>query len=120
MAQSTENTPVTTGMGLTGGIIGKDLTKKLNISKAPDLPTIEQIREKLSYTGDDRMFNWRGYALAEGAYDPEEKIYNISMLTGIETFPTFGDAREYIDKNKEDILANILKAEAELEEEDDA
>ena len=115
MVQSTEN-KITTGMGLTGGIIGRDRTIKKE-EKGPDLPTIEQIREKLSYTGDDRMFSWRGYALAEGAYDPEEKVYNISLITGIETFPTFGEAREYIDKNKEDILANILKAEPEEDEE---
>lgn len=116
MAQSTENTSISTGMGLTGGIIGRDRTKKKE-EKGPDLPTIEQIREKLSYTGDDKMFSWRGYALAEGAYDPEEKVYNISLITGIETFPTFGEAREYIDKNKEDILSNVLKAEIDAEEE---
>ena len=116
MAQSTENKSISTGMRLTGGIIGRDRTKKKE-EKGPDLPTIEQIREKLSYTGDDRMFNWRGYALAEGAYDPEEKVYNISLITGIETFPTFGQAREYIDKNKEDILSNVLKAEIDAEEE---
>ena len=115
MVQSTEN-KITTGMGLTGGIIGRDRSKKKE-EKGPDLPTIEQIREKLSYTGEDRMFSWRGHALAEGAYDPEEKVYNISLITGIETFPTFGEAREYIDKNKEDILANILKAEPEEDEE---
>ena len=118
MAQSTENKSISTGMGLTGGIIGRDRTKKKE-EKGPDLPTIEQIREKLSYTGDDRMFSWRGHAIAEGAYDPEEKVYNISLITGIETFPTFGEAREYIDKNKEDILSNVLKAEAEIEEDDD-
>ena len=116
MAQSTENQSISTGMGLTGGIIGRDRTKKKE-EKGPDLPTIEQIREKLSYTGDDRMFSWRGHALAEGAYDPEEKVYNISLITGIETFPTFGEAREYIDKNKEDILSNVLKAEIDAEEE---
>ena len=103
-------------MGLTGGIIGRDRTIKKE-EKGPDLPTIEQIREKLSYTGDDRMFSWRGYALAEGAYDPDEKVYNVSLVTGIETFPTFGEAREYIDKNKEDILSNVLKAEIDAEEE---
>ena len=116
MAQSTENKSISTGMGLTGGIIGRDRTKKKE-EKGPDLPTIEQIREKLSYTGDDRMFSWRGHALAEGAYDPEEKVYNISLITGIETFPTFGEAREDIDKNKEDILSNVLKAEIDAEEE---
>ena len=116
MAQSTENKSISTGMGLTGGIIGRDRTKKKE-EKGPDLPTIEQIREKLSYTGDDRMFSWRGHALAEGAYDPEEQVYNISLITGIETFPTFGEAREYIDKNKEDILSNVLKAEIDAEEE---
>ena len=115
MVQSTEN-KITTGMGLTGGIIGRDRTIKKE-EKGPDLPTIEQIREKLSYTGDDRMFSWRGYALAEGAYDPDEKVYNVSLVTGIETFPTFGEAREYIDKNKEDILSNVLKAEIDAEEE---
>jgi len=118
MAQSTENTSISTGLGLTGGIIGRDLSIKKE-EKGPDLPTIEQIREKLSFNGDERMFNWRGYALAEGAYDPEEKVYNVSLLTGIETFPTYSEASKYIDKNKEDILANILKAEAKLKEDDD-
>ena len=118
MAQNTEN-KITTGMGLTGGIIGRDRSKKKE-EKGPDLPTIEQIREKLSYTGEDRMFSWRGHALAEGAYDPDEKVYNISLVTGIETFSTYGEAHEYLDKNKEDILANVLKAEAEIEEDDDA
>jgi len=117
MAQSTENKSISTGMGLTGGIIGRDRLKK-KADKGPDLPTIEQIREKLSYNGDERMFNWRGHALAEGAYDPEEKVYRISLVTGMETFPTFGDAREYIDKNKEEILSNLLKVETEAEEED--
>ena len=115
-----ENNPsVTTGIGISGGTIGIDRAKR-KVEEMPDLPSIDQIREKLSYTGDDRMFSWRGHALAEGAYDPDEKVYNISLITGIETFPTFGEAREYIDKNKEDILANILKAEPEEEEEDDA
>ena len=85
-------------MGLTGGIIGKDLTNKLNISKAPDLPSIEQIREKLSFRHDERMFYWRGHALGEGAYDPEEKVYNVSLLTGIETFPTYSEASKYISE----------------------
>ena len=105
-------------MGLTGGIIGRDRSKKKE-EKGPDLPSIDQIREKLSYRGDERTFNWRGYALAEGTYDPNEKVYNISLVTGIETFPTYGEAHEYVDKNKEDILANVLKAEAKLEEDDD-
>ena len=118
MAQSTEKTPVSTGMGLTGGIIGKDLTNKLNISKAPDLPSIEQIREKLSFRHDERMFYWRGHALAEGAYDPDEKVYRVSLITGPETFPTFKEANEYIDKNKEEILSNLLTVETDVEEED--
>jgi len=119
MAQSTEKTPVSTGMGLTGGIIGRDRSKKKE-DKGPDLPSIEQIREKLSFRHDERMFYWRGSALGEGAYDPEEKVYNVSLLTGLETFPTYSEAREYVDTNKEDILANILKAGIEAEEEDDA
>ena len=116
MAQE-KNPSITTGIGISGGTIGIDRAKR-KVEEMPDLPSIDQIREKLSYTGDDRMFSWRGHALAEGAYDPDEKVYNISLITGIETFPTFGEAREYIDKNKEDILANILKAEPEEEDDD--
>jgi hypothetical protein len=117
MAQSTENKSITTGIGISGGIIGRDIVKKSEYI-AHNLPSIDQIREKLSFRHEDRMFYWRGHALAEGAYDPDEKVYRISLITGMETFPTFGDAREYIDKNKEDILSNILKAAIEEEEDD--
>tara|TARA_B100001179_G_C18588486_1_gene403482 strand:- start:1398 stop:1754 length:357 start_codon:yes stop_codon:yes gene_type:complete len=116
MAQSTENKSVSMGLGLTGGIIGKNRTIKKE-EKGPDLPSLEQIREKLSFRHDERMFYWRGHALGEGAYDPEEKVYNVSLLTGIETFPTYSEASKYIDKNKEDILANILKVKLDAEEE---
>ena len=118
MAQ--ENNPsITTGIGISGGLVGRDLAKAA-LEKGPDLPSIDQIREKLSFRHDERMFYWRGSALAEGAYDPDEKVYRISLLTGIETFPTYSEAHKYVDKNKEDILANVLKAEPEEEEEDDA
>ena len=118
MAQE-KNPSITTGIGISGGTIGIDRAKKKE-EKGPDLPSIDQIREKLSFRHDERMFYWRGSALAEGAYDPDEKVYRISLLTGIETFPTYGEAHKYVDKNKEDILENILKAEPEEEEEDDA
>ena len=74
------------------------------------LPTIEQIREKLSYRGEENSFWWRGNVLAEGKWDPVEKVYSLRnpVFSGMQ-FPTWKKAFDFLDAEKDAILTELEK-----------
>ena len=99
----------TTGFGLTttvrtvikGGMVKEELVTLL--------PTLDELREKLSYRGsEDQSFRWRGEILAYGAYDPKEKVYSLSnpVFSGMQ-FPTWQNAFDFLDAEKEAILTEL-------------
>ena len=59
-----------TGLGITSKkIVGGRVVEE----KVVKLPTINEIRENLSYRGsEDQSFRWRGEILAYGKWDAEE------------------------------------------------
>jgi|TARA_Y100000310_G_scaffold311560_1_gene357954 hypothetical protein len=90
------------------------------------LPTIKELRETLSYRGsEDQSFRWRGQVLAYGKYDSKEKQYvldhPLNVIKDLKTwdvnFPTWLEAYNYLDKEKEEILAGILTL-IEIEEDE--
>ena len=106
-----------TGLGITTSkkIVGGRIVEE----KAVQLPTIEELREKLSYRGsEDQSFRWRGWILAYGAYDPKEKVYSLSnpVFSGMQ-FPTWQEAFDFLDTEKEAVATELEKlaviAEAE-------
>ena len=106
-----------TGLGITTSkkIVGGRIVEE----KAVQLPTIEELREKLSYRGsEDQSFRWRGWILAYGAYDPKEKVYSLSnpVFSGMQ-FPTWQNAFDFLDAEKEAILTELEKL-AIIEEEE--
>jgi len=91
------------------------------------LPTIKDLREKLSYRGsDDQSFRWRGQVLAYGKYDSKEKQYvldhPLNVIKDLKSwdvyFPSWQLAFDYLDSQKEEMLADILTL-IEIEEEDE-
>ena len=106
-----------TGLGITTSrkIVGGRVVEE----KVVQLPTIEELREKLSYRGsEDQSFRWRGEILAYGEWDTEEKVYSLSnpVFSGMQ-FPTWQKAFDFIDAEKEAIATELEKlaviAEAE-------
>ena len=84
------------------------------------LPTIEELRETLSYRGsEDQSFRWRGGILAYGNWDSEEKVYSLSnpVFSGMQ-FPTWQKAFDFLDTEKEAIATELNKL-IEIEEEDE-
>ena len=116
---------------VTQGLVGK-VVKKIEGGVVKEeivstLPTIKELRETLSFRGsEDQSFRWRGQVLAYGKYDSKEKQYvldhPLNVLKDFKTwdvnFPTWLDAYNYLDKEKEEILAEILTL-VEFEEEDE-
>ena len=98
-----------TGLGITTSrkIVGGRVVEE----KVVQLPTIEEIRENLSYRGnEDKSFRWRGETLAYGEYDHAEKVYSISnpVFSGMQ-FPTWREAFDFIDAEKEAIATELEK-----------
>ena len=94
---------ITTSRKIQGGRVVEE--------KVVQLPTIEEIREKLSYRGDeDQSFRWRGEVLAYGQWDPEEKVYALSnsVFSGMQ-FPTWQNAFDFLDGEKDAILIELEK-----------
>jgi len=107
-----------TGLGITTSkkIAGGRVVEE----KAVQLPTIEEIRESLSYRGsEDQSFRWRGEILAYGEYDHTEKVYSLSnpVFSGMQ-FPTWQKAFDFLDAEKEAIVMELNKL-IEIEEEDE-
>ena len=114
-----------TGLGITTS--RKIAGGRVVDEKVAQLPTIKELRETLSYRGsDDQSFRWRGQVLAYGKYDSKEKQYvldhPLNVIKDLKTwdvnFPTWLEAYNYLDKEKEEILAGILTL-VEFEEEDE-
>ena len=101
-----------------GGIVKEEIVSRL--------PTIEELRETLSYRGsEDQSFRWRGQVLAYGKYDSKEKQYildhPLNVIKDLKTwevnFPTWIEAYNYLNKEKEEILEGILTL-IEIEEDE--
>lgn len=91
-------------MKISGGILVED---EMPVA----LPTINEIRENLSYRGsDDQSFRWRGEILAYGQWDPKEKVYSLSnqVFSGMQ-FPTWQEAFDFLDGEKEAIATELEK-----------
>lgn len=106
-----------TGLGITMSrkIVGGRVVEE----KVVQLPTLNELREKLSYRGsEDQSFRWRGEILAYGKYDPKEKVYSLSnpVFSGMQ-FPTWKEAFDFLDAEKEAILTELEKL-AIIEEEE--
>lgn len=107
-----------------GGVTVGTVVKKLQGGRVVEtevhrLPTLEELREKLSYRGsEDQSFRWRGWILAYGAYDPKEKVYSLSnpVFSGMQ-FPTWQEAFDFLDTEKEAILTELEKLTVIEEEE---
>jgi hypothetical protein len=87
----------------------------------PRLPTIQELREELSYRGsEDNSFRFRGDIIAIGQWDSVEKVYSLSnpILTGMQ-FPTWLDAFNYLDEEKEAIYAELETLKVAEEEDDE-
>ena len=98
-----------TGLGITTSrkIVGGRVVEE----KVVQLPTIEELREKLSYRGgEDQSFRWRGEILAYGEYDLKEKVYSLSnpVFSGMQ-FPTWQEAFDFLDTEKEAIAMELEK-----------
>ena len=98
-----------TGLGITTSrkIVGGRVVEE----KVVQLPTIEELRETLSYRGgEDQSFRWRGEILAYGEYDLKEKVYSLSnpVFSGMQ-FPTWQEAFDFLDTEKESILTELEK-----------
>ena len=96
-----------TGLGITTSrkIVGGRVVEE----KVVQLPTIEELRETLSYRGgEDQSFRWRGEILAYGEYDLKEKVYSLSnpVFSGMQ-FPTWQEAFDFLDTEKESILTEL-------------
>ena len=106
-----------TGLGITTSrkIVGGRVVEE----KIVQLPTIEELRENLSYRGsEDQSFRWRGEILAYGKWDLKEKIYSLSnpVFSGMQ-FPTWQEAFDFLDTEKEAILTELEKLTVIEEEE---
>ena len=101
--------------GLAGLNVGQ-VVKKIQGGRVVEneirrLPTIDEIREKLSYRGsEDQSFRWRGEILAYGEWNTEEKVYSLSnqVFSGMQ-FPTWQEAFDFLDGEKEEILTELEK-----------
>lgn len=116
---------------VTQGLIAGKVIKKIEGGVVKEeivssLPTIEELRETLSYRGsEDQSFRWRGQVLAYGKWDPKEKQYvldhPLNVIKDLKTwdvnFPTWVEAYKYLDEEKEEILAGILTL-IEIEEDE--
>ena len=111
MNSSTSGLGITTSRKIVGGRVVEE--------KVVQLPTIEEIREKLSYRGDGNSFWWRGSMLAEGKWDPTEKVYSLRnpVFDGM-LFPTWQKAFDFLNAEKEAIAMELNKL-IEIEEEDE-
>ena len=110
--------------GLAGLNVGQVVKKIVGGRVVEDeiqrLPTIEEIREKLSYRGsEDQSFRWRGEILAYGEWNIEEKVYSLSnqIFSGMQ-FPTWQKAFDFLDGEKDAILKELEKL-AVIDEEDE-
>ena len=106
-----------TGLGITTSrkIVGGRVVEE----KVVQLPTLNELREKLSYRGsEDQSFRWRGEILAYGKYDPKEKVYSLSnpVFSGMQ-FPTWQKAFDFLDGEKEVIATELEKLTAIEEDE---
>ena len=99
-----------------GGVTVGTVVKKLQGGRVVEteirrLPTIDELRENLSYRGsEDQSFRWRGEILAYGKWDPTEKVYSLSnpVFSGMQ-FPTWQNAFDFLDTEKESILTELEK-----------
>ena len=103
------------GISMSRKIVGGRVVEE----KIVQLPTIEELRENLSYRGsEDQSFRWRGEILAYGKWDLKEKVYSLSnpVFSGMQ-FPTWKEAFDFLDAEKEAILTELEKL-AIIEEEE--
>ena len=110
----------TTGFGLTTTVRNKISGGVVVTEKVTRLPTLDELRENLSYRGsEDQSFRWRGEILAYGEYDSKEKVYSLSNLvfSGMQ-FPTWQKAFDFLNAEKEAILTELEKLTV-IEEEDE-
>ena len=101
----------TTGFGLTSTVRNKISGGMVVTEEVTLLPTLTELREKLSYRGsEDQSFRWRGEILAYGKYDPKEKVYSLSnqVFSGMQ-FPTWQKAFDFLDAEKEAIATELEK-----------
>jgi len=106
MNSSTSGLGITIRTKISGGMV---VTEEVT-----QLPTLDEIREKLSYRGsEDQSFRWRGEILAYGKYDPKEKVYSLSnpVFSGMQ-FPTWQKAFDFLDGEKEAIATELEKLTA--------
>ena len=111
MNSSTSGLGITTSRKIVGGRVIEE--------KVMQLPTIEELREKLSYRGnEDQSFRWRGEILAYGEWDLKEKVYSLSnpVFSGMQ-FPTWQNAFDFLDAEKEAILTELEKLTMNEEDE---
>ena len=111
MSNPTYGLGITTSKKIAGGRVVEE--------KAVQLPTLNELREKLSYRGsEDQSFRWRGEILAYGKYDPKEKVYSLSnpVFSGMQ-FPTWQKAFDFLDGEKEAIATELEKLTAIEEDE---
>ncbi len=105
--------------GLSGQVVKKIVGGRVVEDEIRRLPTIAEIREKLSYRGsEDQSFRWRGGILAYGQWDPEEKVYSLSNpVFSRMQFPTWQEAFDFLDGEKEAIATELEKLEVIEEDE---
>ena len=107
----------TVGLGITTSrkIVGGRVVEE----KVVQLPTLNELREKLSYRGsEDQSFRWRGEILAYGKWDLKEKVYSLSnpVFSGMQ-FPTWQEAFDFLNTEKEAIATELEKLTMNEEDE---
>jgi len=91
---------ITTSRKIRGGTVVEE--------KVVVLPTIEEIREKLSFKGEEKEFWWRGGLLASGTWNSKTKVYTLSNQVFDEMeFPTWQKAFDFLDAEKSGIAMQL-------------
>ena len=92
---------ITTSRKIVGGVVVEE-------QASARLPTIEEIREKLSFRGEEKEFWWRGGLLATGEWNSKTKVYTLSNQVFDEMeFPTWQKAFDFLDAEKPEIAMQL-------------
>jgi hypothetical protein len=116
---------------------GTGLTKVLEKKEPHNLPSIEESLGYLSYeggVGTEHRFRYKGFTLGTGEAswtEVEETLKNgktrmvpqfaefvVTIIGEDKGFASYKEAYEYVDEIKDKLLANIIRINKELDEED--